>query len=73
LNCLWRATAADERARTIGLKAARNIGNAVLGDSQGADGEGIVIGQWLYQLIRRSGKILGRTFEMIQARAFTFG
>jgi hypothetical protein len=44
-----------------------------------ADGKGVVNGQRLYQLIRQSGKITDRTFEIhfldpgVQAYAFTFG
>lgn len=53
------------------------------GDSHGTDvdaeGQGIVTGQRLYQLIRQSGKIADHTFEIhfldpgVQAYAFTFG
>jgi cytochrome c biogenesis protein CcdA/thiol-disulfide isomerase/thioredoxin len=53
------------------------------GDRHGADtdadGQGIVTGQRLYQLIRQNGKILDHTFEIefldrgVQAYAFTFG
>ena len=53
------------------------------GDSHGADvdpdGQGIVTGQRLYQLIRQSGAITDRTFEIrfldpgAEAYAFTFG
>ena len=53
------------------------------GDSHGADtaadGSGIVTGQRLYQLVRQSGSIADRTFEIrfldpgVQAYAFTFG
>jgi cytochrome c biogenesis protein CcdA/thiol-disulfide isomerase/thioredoxin len=45
----------------------------------GADGRGVVDGQRLYQLIRQSGTISDRTFEIefldpgVQAYAFTFG
>jgi cytochrome c biogenesis protein CcdA/thiol-disulfide isomerase/thioredoxin len=59
------------------------IDGAAPGDSHGADadadGQGIVTGQRLYQLIRQSGKILDHTFEIefldpgVQAYAFTFG
>jgi cytochrome c biogenesis protein CcdA/thiol-disulfide isomerase/thioredoxin len=59
------------------------IDGAAPGDSHGtdvdADGQGIVTGQRLYQLIRQSGKIADRTFEIhfldpgVQAYAFTFG
>jgi len=44
-----------------------------------ADGQGIVTGQRLYQLVRQSGKIADHTFEIhfldpgVQAYAFTFG
>jgi hypothetical protein len=44
-----------------------------------ADGQGIVTGQRLYQLIRQSGKISDHTFEIqfldpgVTAYAFTFG
>src|SRR5260221_1876648 len=53
------------------------------GDSHGADvdadGQRIVTGQRLYQLIRQNGKIAYHTFEIqfldpgVQAYAFTFG
>ena len=53
------------------------------GDSHGADvdaeGDGVVSGQRLYQLVRQSGPITDRTFEIefldpgVQAYAFTFG
>jgi cytochrome c biogenesis protein CcdA/thiol-disulfide isomerase/thioredoxin len=53
------------------------------GDSHGADtdgdGQGVVTGQRLYQLIRQSGKVSDHTFEIqfldpgVQAYAFTFG
>jgi thiol-disulfide isomerase/thioredoxin len=53
------------------------------GDSHGADvdadGDGIVTGQRLYQLIRQSGAIADHTFEIrfldpgVEAYAFTFG
>ena len=44
-----------------------------------ADGQGVVTGQRLYQLVRQSGAIADRTFEIrfldpgVQAFAFTFG
>ena len=44
-----------------------------------ADGQGVVDGQRLYQLIRQNGAISDRTFEIefldpgVQAYAFTFG
>jgi cytochrome c biogenesis protein CcdA/thiol-disulfide isomerase/thioredoxin len=53
------------------------------GDNHGmdtnADGEGTVTGQRLYQLVRQSGPVADRTFEIefldpgVQAYAFTFG
>ena len=53
------------------------------GDSHGADvdaeGNGVVTGQRLYQLVRQSGPIADHTFEIefldpgVQAYAFTFG
>jgi hypothetical protein len=53
------------------------------GDSHGsdtdADGQGVVTGQRLYQLIRQSGTITDHTFEIefldpsVAAYAFTFG
>ncbi len=53
------------------------------GDNHGADvdaeGNGVVSGQRLYQLVRQSGPITDRTFEIefldpgVQAYAFTFG
>ncbi len=59
------------------------IDGAAPSDSHGtdvdADGQGIVSGQRLYQLIRQSGKIADHTFEIrfldpgVQAYAFTFG
>jgi hypothetical protein len=45
----------------------------------GADGQGVVTGQRLYQLVRQSDQISDRTFEIqfldpgVQAYAFTFG
>jgi Thioredoxin like C-terminal domain len=44
-----------------------------------ADGQGVVTGQRLYQLVRQSGAIADHTFEIrfldpgVQAYAFTFG
>jgi hypothetical protein len=44
-----------------------------------ADGQGVVTGQRLYQLVRQSGPVTDRTFEIqfldpgVQAFAFTFG
>jgi cytochrome c biogenesis protein CcdA/thiol-disulfide isomerase/thioredoxin len=59
------------------------VDGAAPGDSRGtdvdADGQGIVTGQRLYQLIRQNGKIADHTFEIhfldpgVQAYAFTFG
>jgi cytochrome c biogenesis protein CcdA/thiol-disulfide isomerase/thioredoxin len=59
------------------------IDAAAPGDSHGADddaeGQGVVTGQRLYQLIRQSGAIADHTFEIefldpgVQAFAFTFG
>jgi hypothetical protein len=59
------------------------VDGAPPGDSHGADvdadGQGIVTGQRLYQLIRQNGKIADHTFEIefldpgVQAYAFTFG
>jgi cytochrome c biogenesis protein CcdA/thiol-disulfide isomerase/thioredoxin len=59
------------------------IDGAAPGDSHGvdvdADGQGIVTGQKLYQLIRQNGAVADRTFEIrfldpgVQAFAFTFG
>lgn len=59
------------------------IDGAAPGDSHGmdidADGNGVVTGQRLYQLVRQSGQITDRTFEIefldpgAQAFAFTFG
>ena len=59
------------------------IDGAPPGDSHGtdvdADGQGVVTGQRLYQLIRQSGTIADHTFEIrfldpgVQAYAFTFG
>ena len=49
------------------------------GADMGADGQGVVTGQRLYQLVRQSGQITDRTFEIqfldpgVQAYAFTFG
>ena len=53
------------------------------GDARGIDvdanGEGVVTGQRLYQLVRQSGSVTDRTFEItfldagVQAYAFTFG
>jgi cytochrome c biogenesis protein CcdA/thiol-disulfide isomerase/thioredoxin len=59
------------------------VDGAAPSDSHGTDvdaqGQGIVTGQRLYQLIRQSGKIADHTFEIyfldrdVQAYAFTFG
>jgi cytochrome c biogenesis protein CcdA/thiol-disulfide isomerase/thioredoxin len=59
------------------------IDGAAPGASHGADvdaeGQGAVTGQRLYQLVRQSGPIIDRTFEIrfldpgVQAYAFTFG
>jgi thiol-disulfide isomerase/thioredoxin len=59
------------------------IDGAAPGASHGtdvdADGQGVVIGQRLYQLVRQSGEIADHTFEIrfldpgVQAYAFTFG
>jgi hypothetical protein len=49
------------------------------GSDIGADGRGVIDGQRLYQLVRQSGDIADRTFEIeffdsgAQAYAFTFG
>jgi hypothetical protein len=49
------------------------------GSDTGADGQGIVTGQRLYQLIRQNGSIADHTFEIqfldpgVTAYAFTFG
>jgi cytochrome c biogenesis protein CcdA/thiol-disulfide isomerase/thioredoxin len=59
------------------------IDGAPPGDSHGADtdadGQGVVTGQRLYQLVRQSGSVTDRTFEIrfldpgVEAYAFTFG
>jgi hypothetical protein len=59
------------------------IDGAAPGDNHGTDidaeGNGTVTGQRLYQLVRQSGPIADRTFEIrfldpgVQAYAFTFG
>jgi hypothetical protein len=59
------------------------IDGAAPGGSHGADangeGEGVITGQRLYQLVRQSDAISDRTFEIrfldpgVQAYAFTFG
>ena len=59
------------------------IDGAAPGDNHGADvgadGEGVVTGQRLYQLVRQNGAIADHTFEIqfldpgVQAYAFTFG
>jgi hypothetical protein len=59
------------------------IDGAPPGDRHGADvdadGQGVVTGQRLYQLIRQRGTIADHTFEIefldpgVQAYAFTFG
>ena len=59
------------------------IDGAAPGNSHGADvdadGQGVVDRQRLYQLVRQTGPIVDRTFEMhffepgVQAFAFTFG
>ncbi len=53
------------------------------GENHGADvdaeGRGVVTGQRLYQLVRQSGAIMDKTFEIqfldggVEAYAFTFG
>ena len=70
--------------RTASRSAYRvTIDGKAPGDSHGADvdaeGNGVVTGQRLYQLVRQSGPITDRTFEIefldpgVQAYAFTFG
>ena len=59
------------------------IDGAAPGTSHGADtdadGQGVVTGQRLYQLVRQPGAVVDRTFEIrfldpgVQAYAFTFG
>jgi cytochrome c biogenesis protein CcdA/thiol-disulfide isomerase/thioredoxin len=59
------------------------VDGATPGDSHGADvdanGDGVVTGQRLYQLVRQAGPVMDRTFEIrfldpgVQAFAFTFG
>ncbi len=59
------------------------IDGGVPGDSHGADidadGQGVVTGQRLYQLVRQTGSVADHTFEIqfldpgVQAYAFTFG
>ncbi|MET1028635.1 MAG: cytochrome c biogenesis protein DipZ, partial [Dongiaceae bacterium] len=59
------------------------IDGAAPGNSHGtdidADGQGVVTGQRLYQLVRQSGTIADHTFQIqfldpgVQAYAFTFG
>jgi cytochrome c biogenesis protein CcdA/thiol-disulfide isomerase/thioredoxin len=59
------------------------VDGAAPGDSHGtdidADGDGVVTGQRLYQLVRQAGPVKDRTFEIhfldpgVQAFAFTFG
>jgi len=59
------------------------IDGALPGDSHGADvdadGQGVVMGQRLYQLVRQNGAITDHTFEIrfldpgVEAYAFTFG
>jgi hypothetical protein len=59
------------------------IDGAAPGNSHGTDtdaqGNGVVTGQRLYQLIRQSSTIIDRTFQIefldpeVQAFAFTFG
>jgi len=62
------------RVTVDGAKPGENHGMDV-----NADGEGTVTGQRLYQLVRQSGPIRDRTFEIefldpgVQAYAFTFG
>ena len=72
-------------ANRVGRKCRRSVSvdGAVPGDSHGTDvdaeGQGLVTGQRLYQLIRQSGKVADHTFEIrfldpgVQAYAFTFG
>jgi hypothetical protein len=59
------------------------LDGAAPGDSHGMDidpgGHGVVTGQRLYQLVRPTGRVGDRTFEIgfldpdVQAYAFTFG
>ena len=59
------------------------VDGAAPGDNHGADidadGQGVVTGQRLYQLVRQSGAVADHTFEIkfldpgVQAYAFTFG
>jgi hypothetical protein len=59
------------------------LDGAAPGDSHGTDvdqdGQGVVTGQRLYQLVRQGGAITDRTFEIhfldpgVEAYAFTFG
>jgi hypothetical protein len=59
------------------------LDGAAPGDAHGIDidanGEGVVTGQRLYQLVRQSGAVRDRTFTItfldpgVQAYAFTFG
>ena len=72
----------DPRRRRF-IDVAGVLHGAAPGDSHGADvdaaGEGVVTGERLYQLVRQSGAISDRTFEIrfldpgVQAYAFTFG
>ena len=63
--------------------SAFTLDGASPGDSRGldvdGDGQGVVTGQRLYQLLRQSGPVGDRTFEIrfldpgVHAYAFTFG
>ena len=75
--------ASDNRESTASISGRVTIDGKPPGDSHGADtdadGQGVVNGQRLYQLIRQNGAITDRTFEIrfldpgAEAYAFTFG
>ena len=79
-TCIW--CSARRRTASRCASASRSTAQPP-GDSHGADvdadGKGVVTGQRLYQLVRQSGPITDRTFEIqfldpgVQAYAFTFG
>jgi thiol-disulfide isomerase/thioredoxin len=88
INCLraipyvraWADKYRDQGLVVIGVHAPDG---APPGDGRGtdvdADGQGVVTGQRLYQLIRQTSKVSDHTFEIqfldpgVQAYAFTFG
>ena len=79
-TCIWSSDLAPD-GKPVRFRV--TIDGAAPGNNHGvdvdADGQGVVTGQRLYQLIRQSGPIADHTFEIrfldpgVQAYAFTFG